>query len=282
LGDFAQIVRLGEGVNQTKRLNPRAMDRAIECLKVYAEHVRAAGLEPSRVICVATSQARDAQNSEEFFARVTQVTGFCFQILTGDAEAAASFRGALLPGMDPDQSVVIDIGGGSTEIVSAQGGQSLNIGAVRFTEQFFKSDPVTPVTDEEFWACQEAIDQAIHASMKAGAMKKILKSAGTQSLIAVAGTATTLAAWYLQMQAFQADRIDGLVLQRGDVHRAVEEFKWRSTTERKLLPGVDPLRADVILAGALILWRVLEILNFSSCVVSTRGLRYGVLLSGVI
>ena len=274
VGDFSTIVRLGQGVDQNHRLQPEAMSRTLKCLKEYATRVQAAGASPEEAICVATSQARDAKNSSDFFSEVRKETGFSFRIISGEEEARYTFLGALLPGMDPRHSHVIDIGGGSTEIISLDEGESVDIGSVRFTERFFKSDPVTPVTDEEFWACQDAIDQALQKFIPW--RKRIQHS---DRLVGVAGTVTTLAAWHLGLTAFDSQKVDSVVLSRGDVHRMVEELKWRTVTERKQLQGMEPGRADVILAGALILWRALEVLEFSEVQVSTRGLRYGVLLS---
>ena len=97
------------------------------------------------------------------------------------------------------------------------------------------------------------------------------------NLIAVAGTATTLAAWFLELEKFDRTAIDQCVLTRGDLHRMVEELKWRTVAEREMLVGVEKGRADVLLAGALILWRSTEILNFSKIRISTRGLRFGIL-----
>jgi exopolyphosphatase/guanosine-5'-triphosphate,3'-diphosphate pyrophosphatase len=171
--------------------------------------------------------------------------------------------------MSHQKSAVIDIGGGSTEFMAISGGKSLDIGSVRFTERFLKSDPVS---DDEFWAAQDAIDLELQ---KLSPWRSSLGSEVT--LVAVAGTATTLAAWHLGLEHFDAARIDGQVLTRGDVHRMVEELKWRTVEERKKLTGVEAPRADVLLAGAMILWRSMEVLNFSACQVSTRGLRFGVL-----
>jgi exopolyphosphatase/guanosine-5'-triphosphate,3'-diphosphate pyrophosphatase len=176
--------------------------------------------------------------------------------------------------MDPSTTAVIDIGGGSTELRLASGGMSVDMGSVRYTERYLPSDPVT---DDEFWKAQEAIDSAILGSGLPAWRKSA--PAGVE-LCAVAGTATTLAAWFLGLERFDAAKIDGLVLSRGDLHRQVEELKWRSTAERQALPGVEAGRADVLLAGALILWRTLELLDFKKVTISTRGLRYGVLSAG--
>ncbi|MEK7691559.1 MAG: Ppx/GppA family phosphatase, partial [Bdellovibrionota bacterium] len=166
------------------------------------------------------------------------------------------------------------IGGGSTELMDHRGGgRSLDIGSVRFTERFLKSDPVT---DAEFWACQAGLDSEIQTlrSWRAGLSDQ-------DRLLGVAGTLTTLASWHLGLREFSRERIDAAILTRGDVHRMVEELKWRTKVERATLPGVEEGRAGVILAGALILWRVMEILDFGDCRVSTRGLRYGVLAAAL-
>jgi exopolyphosphatase/guanosine-5'-triphosphate,3'-diphosphate pyrophosphatase len=153
--------------------------------------------------------------------------------------------------------------------MSTRGGQSLDIGSVRFTERYLKSDPVQ---DSEFWACQEAVDTQLEKMKPWRAQQK-----KDLELLAVAGTATTLAAWFLELKEFDRSAIDQCSLTRGDLHRLVEELKWRSVAEREKLVGVEKGRADVLLAGALILWRATEILDFPKIHISTRGLRFGVL-----
>jgi exopolyphosphatase/guanosine-5'-triphosphate,3'-diphosphate pyrophosphatase len=274
-GDFAEVVRLGQGVDRERTLHPEAMERTLKCLRVYAARVHEAGLDPAAGVCVATSQARDARNGAEFFSRITAETGFRFRVISGDEEARLTFLGGLLPGTDPSSTAIIDIGGGSTELIAASGGQSVDIGSVRFTERFLKSDPVT---DREFWACQEAIDQELEKLQvwRAG----LSSSSGAHGdghvgpgLLGVAGTVTTLAQWHLDLPRFERDRIDGAMLTRGDVHRMVEELKWRTSGERLGLPGVTTGRADVLLAGAMILWRAMELFSFPDVPVYTRGLR---------
>ncbi len=267
--DHATVVRLGQGVDRAKELHPDAIERTISCLRRYAEAARAQGLDPSSTLAVATSQARDARNGAEFFKRVERETGFRFRTLSGDDEAKYTFLGGLLPGMKPESCAVIDIGGGSTEIMASSGGKSVDLGSVRFTERFLRSDPVT---DAEFWACRAAVDEGLKefVAVRARMPKEI-------QLVGVAGTATTLAQWFLESREFQRERIDEVVLAPGDLHRLVEELKWRTVEERTRLPGVTEGRADVLLAGALILWRATEVLGFRDCRVSTRGLRYGVL-----
>jgi exopolyphosphatase/guanosine-5'-triphosphate,3'-diphosphate pyrophosphatase len=272
VSDHSTVVRLGEGVDKARELQPQAMERTLTCLKKYAEIVHKAGLNPGDAICVATSSSRDSKNGQTFFAQVSKETGFKFKVISGEDEAKYTFQGALLPGTAPADTAVVDIGGGSTEFITQGPGISLDIGSVRFTERFFKNDRDTPVTDQEFWACQEAIDQALEEAV---AWRE--KNPQIKNLVAVAGTATTLAAWHLELREFDAGRLDSCTLTRGDVHRMVEELKWRTVEERALLPGLAKGREDVLLAGALILWRAMEILNFNEAKISTRGLRFGII-----
>lgn len=271
--DQSTIVRLGQGVDKTRRLHPDAVQRTQVCLRGYASKLIQLGLKPSDTICVGTATARDAENGTDFFSGIEKDFGFRFRTISGDEEAKYMFLGGLLPGVKPESSVVIDIGGGSTELKSLSGGQSLDMGSVRFTERFLKSDPVT---DEEFWACQDAIDEKIELMRDWRAGLEYATSEGVQ-LIGVAGTVVTLAQWHLSAESFDPEKLNAVTLTRGDVHRMVEELKWRSVTERRELKGIEAGRADVLLAGAMILWRAMEILNFPSLRVSTRGLRYGVL-----
>ncbi|MBS1960324.1 MAG: hypothetical protein JST80_12680 [Bdellovibrionales bacterium] len=270
LHDESSVVRLGQEVDRTGVLHPDAMKRARECLIKYADTVRKHGMDPKDVFAVGTAQARDAKNAKEFFDSIQKETGIKFQVLTGDQEARATFVGAALAKMDPAQMVVMDIGGGSTELVSDTGGTSLNIGAVRMTERFLKSDPVT---DEEFWKCEAAIDEELKILRT---WRDALKIKDPQ-LVTVAGTAVTLAMIQMGTGEFNRDQIDGQVIARGDAHRLVEDLKWRNVREREQMAGMEPKRADVILAGAMIYWRAMEVLDFPKAVVSTRGLRYGIL-----
>ena len=211
------------------------------------------------------------QEWRRVFERVRAETGFHFQILSGDEEARLTFLGALLPGMRAETSAVIDIGGGSTELIAQGGGRGPRISGFECDSPSAFSNPIpSPTMSSGPARTRRTKCSRDHASLA----RKL--PAGTQ-LVAVAGTATTLAAWHLELPTFDARRIDELTLTRGDVHRMVEELKWRTVKERCALPAMEPKRADVILAGALILWRAMETLKFAEIRVSTRGLRYGAL-----
>lgn len=278
LHDESNVVRLGEGVDASKLLQPQAMSRAEECIGRYVKIALDHGVAPEDIVAVGTAQARNAKNAQDFFGKLKKKWGVNFRTLTGDEEARATFIGAALPGIDPQSMVVMDIGGGSTELVGQPDlngpmvGKSLDIGAVNITERFLKSNPVT---DDEFWKAEDFINQQL-SSMKAWKKGLIQSMKNEPELVAVAGTAVTLAMLQLQTPVYSAEEIDGFLISRGDAHRIVEELKWRTVKERAAMEGMEPKRADVILAGALIFWRVMEELGFQELKVSTRGLRYGV------
>lgn len=281
LHDESRVVRLGQDVAKSGRLHPEAMERTRNCLEDYARIASRLGVPAQDIVAVATAQARDATDARGFFDALEQALGLRFRILSGDEEARATFLGAAVAGSDPSRMVVMDIGGGSTELVAHAGmrpirelqleGESLPIGAVKITEKFLHSDPVN---DNEFWAAEDAIDRELlrMKSWRAG-----LESVGGLEFTAVAGTAVTLAMLQLGLSEYKSSEIDGFEITRGDAHRLVEDLKWRTIEERKAMPGMEPKRADVILAGALIFWRAMEVLDFPVARISTRGLRYGVL-----
>jgi exopolyphosphatase/guanosine-5'-triphosphate,3'-diphosphate pyrophosphatase len=269
-GDYARIIRLGEGVDQTQSLQPEAIERTFMCLTEYKSIISEAGISSGDVVCVATSQARDALNGEAFFDKVEAECGLRFRVLSVEDEARLSFMGSLLPGMDPSHYAVVDVGGGSTEFVTAKEDRSVDLGSVRFTERYLGSDPVAY---EEFIKCLDKIDN------------KLEELEGWRSsipvdmqMLAVAGTATTLASWHLRLKKFDAKRIEEVQLIKDDLHRMVEDLKAMTVAERREQVGIEPKRADVLLAGAMIMWRTMEKLRFPICSISSRGLRYGVLM----
>ncbi len=270
LGDYARIVRLGEGVDKSRCLQPDAIERTLMCLDEYRHIISKAGILPGDVVCVATSQARDAENGEEFFSRVEAESDFRFTVISGKDEARLSFLGSLLPDMESSNHAVVDIGGGSTEFVTAKEDRSIDLGSVRFTERYLKSDPVI---DEEFRICLNEIDNKLEQLVDwRGSIPSDMQ------MLAVAGTATTLASWHLGLRAFDAAEVDKVQLTRGNLLQMVKDLKRMTVKERREQVGIEPKRADVLLAGAMIMWRTMEKLNFHTCNISARGLRYGVLM----
>jgi len=269
-GDYARIVRLGEGVDKTRSLQPKAIERTLACLDEYKSIISDAEVAPGDVVCVATSHARDASNGKAFFARVEAEYGFRFRVLSGRDEARLSFMGSLLPGMDPSNYAVVDIGGGSTEFVTANEDRSLDLGSVRFTERYLKSDPIT---DEEYTICLDKTDNKLEELVD---WRSSIPA--DMQMLAVAGTATTLASWHLRLIEFDAKRVERVKLTKDDLRRMAEDLKRMTVAERREQVGIEPKRADVLLAGAMIMWRTMEKLNFPTCNISSRGLRYGVLM----
>lgn len=270
LGDYARIIRLGEGVDQSRSLQPKAIERTLTCLAEYREIISEAGILPGEVVCVATSQARDASNGKAFFDKVEEECSFRFSVLSGKDEARLSFMGSLLPGMDASHYAVVDVGGGSAEFVTAQEDRSVDLGSVRFTERYLKSDPVT---DDEYMICLDKIDNKLET------LKGWRNSIpADMQMLAVAGTATTLASWHLRLKEFDAKMVEEVQLTKEDLHRMVEDLKSMTIAERREQVGIEPKRADVLLAGAMIMWRTMGKLRFPNCSVSARGLRYGVLM----
>jgi len=266
------IVRLGKGVDAAGNLNAEAMTRGLQCLHEYVELARQH--QAGKILAVGTSALRDAANREVFLARVAAETNVAVRVISGEEEARMTFFGALSNKKNvPAPLAILDIGGGSTEVVVGTQdrilqARSLDLGSVRLTERWLRHDPVLP---EEVAALRE---QATRMMLAAWAPEELRRTA---SLIGTAGTLTTLAAMAQQLAAYEAQRIDGFVMSAAQLHELIEELARRRVAERQALPGLSPARADVILAGALLLEVFLQTYDFAHVLVSDRGLRYGVL-----
>ena len=268
-----RIVRLGEGVDRTGRISDEAMTRVFTAIEEYAELVTSFDVEAIR-FC-ATSAARDAENSEEFMAGVRARVGVQPEVLDGDAEAEASFSGAVrdLPDL-PDLAgplLVCDIGGGSTELIlgtAADGilaAQSLDIGSVRLNERHLADDPPTAAQVE---AAIADIDAALDGCR--------VDLSGAGALIGVAGTVTTVAAGVLDLPAYDRTAIHHSALPAADVHATVSQLLAMTVAERRALGYMHPGRADVIGAGALILDRLLRRTPVVSLLVSEHDILDGI------
>ncbi len=268
-----EIVRLGQDVDRTGVLSEPAMQRGLACLQRYVQKARSYGVE--KILACGTSALRQARNREIFIARVQKQLGLTIQVLTGEREAELSFIGALSNKAHlPPPILMVDIGGGSTEIcwgnaAAMQGRLSMNVGSVRLTERFLHHDPVL---DKEIALTREEIHK--HLIRKATA----IPSRDTFTLIGVAGTVTTLAAMHQRVEAYDAGRIDGSRLALADIQSLIRQLERKPIEERKKMVGLSPGRADVILAGALILEAVMAYLHQKELIVSDRGLRFGLAL----
>jgi exopolyphosphatase/guanosine-5'-triphosphate,3'-diphosphate pyrophosphatase len=273
--DHVRVVRLGEGVDKNRAFHPEALERARACFADYAEILKKyPGID---LRAVATSGSRDAENSSAFFAEVKEKYGISVRVISGEEEALLSFRGALPDEVrDPHSIAVLDIGGGSTEAVGLKPGSatdlfrySFDMGCVRLSERYLKSDP--PLASE--------IHELVKF-VKADLARKpeILDAMKGRTLVAVAGTATYLASASLGLHKFDPDKVHGHVLTRVAIQKLIAEFGELTAAQRLGLGGMDKGRADVILAGAYILDEVLERAALNSVQASVRGLRYGAVL----
>jgi exopolyphosphatase/guanosine-5'-triphosphate,3'-diphosphate pyrophosphatase len=265
--DRATITRLGEGVDKARALSPEATRRTLECLSGYAEDIRAAGA--SHIEAVGTSAMRDAQGGEAFRKEAARLLGVEPRVIPGNEEAALTFEGALTGlGLEAGPVTVVDIGGGSTEIVigdAASGvdrAESLDIGSVRLTERHVRSDP--PARAE----LEAARNDARTTVEGAG-----LSPRGT--LVGVAGTVTTIAAYARDVVPYEGARVHGMRLSRAEVLAAVDALAVLPLAQRRSLRAIDPKRADVIVAGGVLLGEILTWAGSDELVVSDRGVRWG-------
>jgi len=267
-----QIVRLGEGVDENRNLKDAAIARVVAAVEEYAEIAKEH--KTAELIISGTSAVRDAANRSVLIEQIREKTGIEMRVLTGDEEAKLTHRGALSNKTKLDGKILMfDIGGGSTEFISGTRDEikqtvSLDIGSVRLTERFVKHDPIAA---DEFAAIQNFVKTQLQPVLKDWQLN-------SEHFIGVAGTITTLAAMRLQMRDYDSGRIDGLELRRTDIENMIEMLKSKTLAERQVIPGLKPKRADVILAGALILFEAMNHFRFEKMRVSDRGLRYGLLL----
>jgi exopolyphosphatase/guanosine-5'-triphosphate,3'-diphosphate pyrophosphatase len=267
----AQITRLGRGIGRDGRLGTEGIDRTLAVLLDYAEVARTF---QAPIAAIGTEALRRAPNARDFLNAAAEILGTPVEVIDGKREAALTFKAvvASFPALRGGPLAVVDIGGGSTEIVLANGGVvsfevSLPIGSVRLTERFVHHDPALP---EEVEALSGAVDEALAAVPFA-------RSGGGAALVGVAGTVTTLAAMAQDLADYDPARVHGYRLQRGALAAQIDRVRRSSQHEREQMAGLDPRRADVILAGAVILERIAAASAAAEVVVSDRGIRWGLL-----
>ncbi len=279
LVERATITRMGEGVDRTRRLAPAAVARNLACLRSYADDLRAYGSPPLDV--VGTSALRDAEGAQAFLDEAEQVLGVRPRIIAGDEEARLTFRGALSGLSLTGRLLVFDPGGGSTELIVGDAGGtappesrvSLDIGSVRLFERHVQSDPPRPAELARIEADIER-ELATAAPLQLAACQAI-------TLVGVAGTVTTLKSLELGLPTYDAARVHGAELKLSVIEDLCAKLASLPLAERQRLPGLQPKRADVIVAGALIVRDLLRRAGASRLVVSDRGVRFG-LLEGLI
>jgi exopolyphosphatase / guanosine-5'-triphosphate,3'-diphosphate pyrophosphatase len=273
LKDLAAITRLGEDVDRTRRIGAAAEARSLAVLKRYREQCDNLGVE--EFVAVGTSALRDAENNSEVCDRFRSQLGFDIRIISGAEEAAYAFlavqRGLCLSGRN---ILVIDVGGGSTEMICGnQAGLfravSLDLGSVRLTERFLASDPVHP---SEMARMNAAIEEELDRLPSYG-----LKPDSGFTLVGISGTFTTLAAMEKKLARYSHSEVHGSTVTLEGVCRQRERLQKKTIAERRCIVGLEPERADVMLAGASLIERIMVRYQAGQVIVSDQGVRYGLL-----
>jgi len=279
LGDLAQdgtlqtvidendIARLGEGLRETGEISGEAMQRNNEAIARFAEKARINGA--GEIICVGTMALRNAKNTPDFIKLVKETSNVDLTVIPGDEEARLSYL-AVLSGLtlQDGKLAIFDTGGGSTEFIFGEGKSvnkrfSVDLGAIRITEKYFKADPVSKADVD---AAIAEIDSTFKDS---GVDGKVAQ------LVGMGGTVTSMGAVKHKMVKYDPDVIQGSALTLADVEEQIEAYSSRTIEARKEITGLQPKRADVILAGACILKVIINRLGVTELTISDRGLRHG-------
>jgi exopolyphosphatase/guanosine-5'-triphosphate,3'-diphosphate pyrophosphatase len=268
-----RILRLGEGVDQTKQLSVTALDRVLQCLSEWRALIDASHVDATAA--VATSAVRDAANRKEFLDRVKREAGFEVELISGEEEARRTMLGIRsgLP-LGVTDVLALDIGGGSTEFILDRPGQnpvvrSIDIGVVRLCERLLHHDPPT---DDEVRQAREWVAKETKTAVAD------MGNYQTATFVGTAGTITSLAAMAQKLPAYEPTRIHNYQLQLSTIQEIEQTLLSRNKADRVGLPGLEKGREEVIAAGAIIIRTIMETLGMSSLLVSDLGLREGVLI----
>ena len=275
------IANLGEGVDATHRLKPEAIERVAKIVMRYLqilESLEGSSAVPTRIVALATSASRDAENAGEFEARLREL-GVTLQVIPGTEEASLSFRGATAE--FPDENViVIDVGGGSTEVIAGSAGcdpafiHSFDIGCRRVTERFLASDP--PATIE-----LASARSWIRAQMEP-LLEPLCKHGDAARLVAVAGTATSVVSIREKMEVYDRTRVHKAQVSRLQLQEIGRRLASIDLEQRRKVQGLDPDRAPVIVAGLLILDEIMGLFQAESFTASESDILQGVVLRAAV
>ena len=270
LKDANDIARLGEGLKETGLIGPEPLERNAQSVANFAAEAKAAGAD--EVVAVGTMALRTAKNAAAFIARVKELCGVELKVLSGEEEAQNSYVAVMsgISGAADADLVTMDTGGGSTEFVFGTAGKivrkfSLNVGAVRFTEKYLSQMPVAP---EKLAEAQTEIKKELSEGGVSGPVK---------FLVGMGGTVTSMASVKHKMAKYDPDVIQGSKLTLDDINAQIADYAAKTLDQRREIVGLQPKRADVILAGACIVRAVMELTGVSELTVSDRGLRHGLM-----
>ncbi len=281
IGSDRRITRLGQDLDRTGVLSRDARERSIKALADFSERIHQYAAR--QVDAVGTSALRKASNSREFITEVKQRTGLDIRVIPGEAEARLTLLGvsrALRSTSSGEKgplssALVIDIGGGSTEIIITHPGgepsaMSLPLGAVYLTERFIRHDPPS---EEELERLRRSVRKALERQ------GVLLRPGPACVFVGTAGTITTLAAMDMNLAVYDPDRINRSILTRSAVDGMVRTLGKSTLKERRDLPGLERGREDIILAGAIVTQEIMERFGFSTILVSDWGLREGIVFN---
>ncbi|MGC2110446.1 MAG: Ppx/GppA phosphatase family protein [Candidatus Korobacteraceae bacterium] len=270
LVDRAEITRLGEGLEKTAEISSDAMERTVSAIAAMAAEAREQSVKA--LVAVGTMGMRTARNSQQFIDAVEQRCGVRIEVIPGEEEGRLAYiavKSGL--GLAEGSLAIFDTGGGSTQFTFGRGSTveerfSLNVGAVRFTEQFGLGGVVSP---EQLRAALDAI---------AGEFTRIDKRPTPDTLVGMGGAITNMAAVKHSLAKYDPDIIQGSQIERAEVERQIGLYRTHTLEDRRTIVGLQPKRADVILAGACIVKTVMDKLGKDTLRVSDRGLRHGLLI----
>ncbi len=277
LGRLMRITRLGEGVDRTRKLAPDAIGRTLDVLAEYRSVMDRFGVGAARM--TATSAARDAVNRDEFFDAAERIVGVRPELLGGDEEGRLSFAGATAE-LDPATGpwLVVDIGGGSTELVSGPGAaggpkavRSLDVGCVRLSERFLITDPPDA---ESMRAARAFVDGLLD-----GVIAEQPELLGARTMVGLAGTVACLAGVDQGLASYERDRQHHYVLELERVEAILRSLAATDSAGRRALPRVEEQRADVIVGGTIVLVAVMRRFGFDRCLTSEADILDGLVLS---
>lgn len=270
LKDNIRITKLGEGLRETGLINPSAFRRTVGAVDEFVIDAKKNRADDIRI--VGTMALRSAANAGDFSEELKELTKIETEVLSGEEEAALSFYGAL-SGFDLSnvkRYCTIDIGGGSTELVFAKDGKivsksSFKTGALMFTEKFFSNEIVS----------KEDLNKADNELKRV--FENVKPPFDTQLAIGIGGNVTSMAAVFKKLVEYVPKEVQGTELSEEEVERQIEEYSTKNLEQRRNITGLDPERADIILAGACIVRCAMKFCGCRKIVVSERGLRHGIL-----
>lgn len=269
------IVRMGGGFSRDSGLSTDAIERGLSCLRGFSEEIRRH--EVTSVRAVATSAVRDAVNGLAFVGMVERETGIRLSVIDGDTEGRITLQGVMTAlDMHPENILMFDIGGGSTEYIFARGSspifvESLPLGVVRLTEGKAEPDAIMEKIGRELGRLEEAMSA-----------KRISLEATDTLLVGTAGTATTLAAISMEMEDYDYRRVNNFFLDLSEIRRIYNMLLPLTPSERLSVAGLEKGREDLIVAGALVTMITMERFGFNSMKVSDYGLLEGLLTTGLL